>query len=60
MKMKYKIEKVNSVDEYYFGEDDIMLRVDLIRRKFEVGERVVRYWTKKQWFDIVKRGYFVE
>ena len=60
MKMKYKIEKVNSVDEYYFGENDIMLRVDLIRRKFEVGERVVRYWTKKQWFDIVKRGYFVE
>lgn len=60
MKMKYKIEKINSVDEYYFSEDDIILRVDLICRKYEVGERVVRYWTKKQWFDIVKRGYFVE
>ena len=60
MKMKYKIEKINSVDEYYFSEDDIILRVDLMCRKYEVGERVVRYWTKKQWFDIVKRGYFVE
>ena len=60
MKIKYKIEKVNSVDEYYFGEDDIMLRVDLIRRKFEVGERVVRYWSREQWLDIIKKGYFME
>lgn len=60
MKMKYKIEKVNSVDEYYFGENDIMLRVDLIRRKFEVGERVVRYWSREQWLDIIKKGYFME
>ena len=60
MKIKYKIEKVNSVDEYYFGENDIMLRVDLIRRKFEVGERVVRYWSREQWLDIIKKGYFME
>ena len=60
MKMKYQIEKVNSVDEYYFGENDIMLRVDLIRRKFEVGERVVRYWSREQWLDIIKKGYFME
>ena len=60
MKMKYKIEKINSVDEYYFSEDDIILRVDLICRKYEVGERVVRYWTKKQWLDIIKKGYFME
>ena len=60
MKMKYKIEKINSVDEYYFSEDDIMLRVDLICKKYEVGERIVRYWSREQWLDIIRNGYFVE
>ena len=60
MKIKYRIEKINSIDEYYFSEDDIMLRVDLICRGYKVGERIVRYWSKEQWLDIIKKGYFME